>query len=456
MLIFWASAAGIIAVFLALGALGAKNVGSTSEYSLAGKRASAFLVAGIFMGSLVGGPATIGSVQMAYEWGLSAFWLNFGGGLGCLLMGICLAKPLQRSGLSTIPEYLYYSYGHSVSILSLISITCGTFFSVVAQFLAGIALFRSLLPLSAHEAAALVGFLILGFIFFGGIRSYSAIGTAKTFLLYLVMLSCLVLVWRKGHSVPVLLRDLPFEPFLNPLAGGVSTNLSALISMIVGMVCTQIFVQGIFSASSVESARKGVLAASFVLPTMGFISVIIGLSLRHSGIVIEGSQALPYIIKDLFNPVIGGVFWAGILVAIVCTAAGLILGISTNIVSDLTVRIFPDLEEGTLLFLSRFTVFALICLSAIVSAKSSGSLILKWTYLGMGLRAAATFFPFIFAIVFPGRLPRTWGVASSAGGFFTLLAVSVFRIPLDPVLAAIGISGVLAFAGFTKTMYYTK
>jgi SSS family solute:Na+ symporter len=183
---------------------------------------------------------------------------------------------------------------------------------------------------------------------------------------------------------------------------------------------------------------------------MGVLGVVIGLSLRHSGVQIEGSQALPYIIRNLFHPVIGGIFWAGILVAIVGPAAGLILGISTNLISDLAVRAFPDMGERTLLGLSRATVGLLVAVGIVVSAKTAGSLILEWSFLSMGLRGAATFSPFLFAIVAPGRLSRAWGLASSAGGLLTLVAVPLTHMPFDPMLAAIGVSGALAVAGYAK------
>jgi SSS family solute:Na+ symporter len=444
---FLASAAVMIAAFLVLGTLGSRKIDGNSEYSMAGKRADVSQVAGVFLGSLAGGATTVGTVQMAYEWGLSAFWFTFGGGVGCLIMGIWLARPLRRSGLSTIPQYLDRSYGRAVSMLSLLSTACGTFLSVVAQFLAGMALLRSLYPFTPLGSAAVFGLLILGFIFLGGIKSYSAIGAAKTALLYVIMLACVGLAWRKGHTIPALLRDLPFEPFFNPFAGGVAFNLSALVSIVVGIICTQIFVQGVFAASDEETARKGVLVTSFVLPTMGFLGVIIGLSLRHSGVQIEGSQALPYIIRNLFHPVIGGIFWAGILVAIVGTAAGLILGISTNLISDVAVRAFPDMGGKPLLWLSRSSVGILVAVGIAVSARMADTLILGWSFLSMGLRGAATFFPFLFAIVMPGRLSRAWGLASSAGGLLTLLAVPLTHMPFDPMLAAVTVSGILAFIG---------
>jgi SSS family solute:Na+ symporter len=108
------------------------------------------------------------------------------------------------------------------------------------------------------------------------------------------------------------------------------------------------------------------------------------------------------------------------------------------------------MEEKSLLRLSRFSVVTLVAVGVFIAAKTAGSLILEWSFLSMGLRGAATFFPFLFAIVAPGRLSRAWGLASSAGGLLTLVAIPLTHMPFDPMLAAIGVSGALAVAGYAK------
>lgn len=447
MTLFIVSAFAMIFCFVLLGVITSKKVTSSSDYSVAGRKADTSQVAGVFLGGLAGGATTVGTVQMAYQYGLSAFWFTFGGGIGCLILGIWLARPLRRSGVSTIPQFLERSYGPKVSLTSLFSTALGTFISIVAQFLAGIALFRTIIPMSVEVATTLFALLILAFIFLGGLKSYSFIGKAKTVLLYIVMLSCFALAWSKGHSIPVMIRDLPSQPWFDPFCGGITKNLSSLTSIIIGIICTQIFVQGVFAASDEETARKGVLVTSLVLPTMGFLGVFIGLAMRHEGIVVEATQALPFFVRHYFHPVIGGIFWSGILIAIVGTAAGLTLGIATNLINDIAVRFYPSISERSLLHLSRTSVVAIVLLGAFCSARTHGSLILQWSFLSMGLRGAGTFFPFLLAILFPGRLSRTWGFISSAGGLSALLIIPFLGFPMNPMLGAILVSGLGALSG---------
>ena len=157
---FFAGALSIAILFVLLGILFSRNVQSHSDYSVAGRQASATAVSGIIMGALVGGASTVGTVQMAYEFGLSAWWFTLGAGIGCLFLGIWFAKPLRNSDLITIPEFLKKQYGIQTSLISMFASSLGTFLSVVAQYLAGVALMRSVFPMSSSQATVLIAFLV--------------------------------------------------------------------------------------------------------------------------------------------------------------------------------------------------------------------------------------------------------------------------------------------------------
>ena len=73
---------------------------------MAGRSAGASLVAGSIAGTVVGGGATVGTAQLAYSFGLSAWWFTLGSGIAFILMGIFYAKRLRNTALETIPQYL--------------------------------------------------------------------------------------------------------------------------------------------------------------------------------------------------------------------------------------------------------------------------------------------------------------------------------------------------------------
>ena len=46
------------------------------------------VVAGLIMGTLVGGSSTVGTAQLAYNYGMSAWWFTLGGGIACLVLAV--------------------------------------------------------------------------------------------------------------------------------------------------------------------------------------------------------------------------------------------------------------------------------------------------------------------------------------------------------------------------------
>ena len=91
---------------VACGIYAARSVHSAEGFSLGGRSAGVPLVAGSIAGTCVGGGATIGTAQLASTVGLSAWWFTIGVGLALIIMGIFYARPLRRSSLETIPQYL--------------------------------------------------------------------------------------------------------------------------------------------------------------------------------------------------------------------------------------------------------------------------------------------------------------------------------------------------------------
>ena len=70
------------------------------------------------------------------------------------------------------------------------------------------------------------------------------------------------------------------------------------------------------------------------MPPMGLLGAWIGLSVRASGVEIAPDRVLSWFIMESFPPLFGGLIWGGVLITVVGCAAGLILGIATNITKN--------------------------------------------------------------------------------------------------------------------------
>lgn len=453
MLLFLFSAISTIIVFLLTGVLSGRRVSGGEGYSVAGRSAGSIAVLGMLIGALVGGASTVGTVQMAYSLGLSACWFTLGGGIGCLILGLWFARPLRASGLETIPQFLNREYGLQTSLLSMVAASLGTFISIVAQFLAGTALFRSVFPLSDTQASVLLALFILGFIYLGGLKSFGAVGKLKLTLLYMTMIACALVAWQKGPSFSEIIASLPADPFFNPFGRGLGKDLGALTSLVVGIFCTQIYIQALFAASDAATARRGALLSALLMPPVGFLGVFVGLSMRASGLDIDPAQALPLFIRMHFPPVLSGILWGGIFITVIGCAAGLSLGIATNLVRDLYMPLFHrDLDQKGILRVSRFAVSCIVILAAGIGMLGQGSMILQWSYLSLGLRGAGTFFPLVVGILCPDKLPRQWALAATAGGIGVVFFWRFTGLPGEPLFAGLALSLFLTLTGLYQNV----
>lgn len=448
MTIFAASAILMMAVFIVAGIWFGRKSMSSSDYSMAGRKSGTLGVSGILLGSLVGGASTVGTVQMAYQWGLSAWWFTLGGGLGCLVMGIWFAAPLRRSGMETIPGFISLSYGRTSGNVAVLASVTGTFISIVAQFLSASALLKGVFPASGHVSILLAGVLILSFIFMGGLKSFSAIGVGKITVLYLVLMICAAESVRILFSFRGTLTSLPLHPFFNIFGQGLGDGLSAGLSLVAGVLCTQIYIQAVFSASSPSTARRGALLSAVIMPPLGILGIIVGMGMRRTGVAIESSTALSHFIASNFSPFAGGLLWGGILITVIGTAAGLTLGVATNLVFDLPLSsLFLNGKERNKTWAIRLAVLLLVISAGITGAAAEGSMILKWSYLSMGLRASGTIFPLTAAVLAPGRISPLMALLSGSAGLLATVLWPLTKTPLQPLFAGLAVSGVFALIG---------
>ena len=87
---------------IGIGIYSSRSVRSAAGYSVGGRSAGAPLVAGSIAGTVVGGGATVGTAQLAYHFGLSAWWFTLGSGIAFIIMGLFYAKKMRGTGLETI------------------------------------------------------------------------------------------------------------------------------------------------------------------------------------------------------------------------------------------------------------------------------------------------------------------------------------------------------------------
>lgn len=372
-----------------------RSVRSSAGYSVAGRSAGASLVAGSIAGTVVGGGATVGTAQLAYSFGLSAWWFTLGSGIAFILMGIFYAKRLHNTALETIPQYLELYYGKKAETLSSIISSIGILLSAVASSLPGIEIISALFGLTPFLSALLLMALVIAYTFFGGMKSAAVSGILKMVIIWISLFisgAIAFLLLQENNT----LSSFPASHF-DLMGQGTDSAMAHLFSVIVGVLCTQTYIQCIFSADTPLKAASGCFIAALIVIPIGLPSVAVGMYMHAAE-----PETLP------------------------------ILVLPTFLVNHVPVLI---------------GVLAVMILASLIAIMNRGTEILFWNYLSMGLRGGGIFLPLTLAVFWPGHLNADWAVFSMAGSTIAAITAALAKFPFDPLFIGLAVSFLLILPG---------
>ena len=185
-----------VGLLLTVSWLSGRKVKDARTFTTGGTSGS-WMVCGALMGTLMGGQCTVGTAQLAFNFGLSAWWFTIGAALGAVVLGLFYTAPVRRSGCSTLLEIVAKEYGHKAETVGSLLFLIGIFISIVAQVITSSAMLGSLFHLPMIWAALIGAVLIMLLVLFGGIKSAGAAGIIKLVLLYISSIAAGIVVWRR-------------------------------------------------------------------------------------------------------------------------------------------------------------------------------------------------------------------------------------------------------------------
>ncbi len=439
----------ILALSIYSGTRSKKNSGG-------GRKNSAPVVAGIIMGTLVGGSSTVGTAQLAYNYGMSAWWFTLGGGISCLVLALFYVKPFRHNGGHTLVGMISNEFGPAAGVSASILSSIGTFINIISQMIAASAVLTVLFPNLGliPELIITTVFMIL-YVVIGGAKGAGMVGILKLILLYVAMIGCgaIVLYLTGGVIGFKEMVDGIENPdgvnFFSLFARGFGTDMGAFISLLLGVLTTQTYAQAVLWAKDDAAGRRGALISTFMIPPIGIGGILVGLFMRANYPGIVAKTALTSFIMEYMPPALSGIVLGTLFIAVVGTGAGLALGISFIINEDILSRIthkFDAPEKQR--HLGKLWITLILILACVLSSGPLGDAILGFAFMSMGLRATVVFAPLCAALFCPGRVDRRWVVVSIIASPLTVLVCHFIPgIGFDPLFIGLGVSILLVAGG---------
>lgn len=486
----------VLAVVLieVFGIISVRRVKNARDFTTGGGRAGTWTVCGIIMGTLIGGQSTIGTAQLAFSFGISAWWFTLGAAFGCVVLALGYIKSLRRSQTSTLLEVVSKEYGKKVEVTGSILCSIGIFVSIVAQVISASALLMTLFPISLLGAAICSGLIMVLFVVFGGVWSAGIGGVVKLILLCISTLASGIVVLSLAHGYDGLLGDIhslftregldticDFDinaRYSNIFARGTASDIGSCLSVILGVLSTQSYAQGIYAAKSDSAARRGALISALLTIPIGVACVFVGLYMRghyvttseaemlaNAGVALPDGvrvltssvQVFPVFITHHLPKFIGGIVLGTLLITVIIGGAGLSLGASAILVRDVFMKFSNKLRDPLHnLLASRLTIVILLTIAVVVGISFSGSFINDLGFLSMGLRATAVFVPLTMALLCRGHFKGQVMLFAIIAGTATLLVVKLSSANIDPTFIGLAVTLFIALCGYKPSTKLIK
>lgn len=328
---------GIIAFLLGtlgIGVWASQQIkGDSVNFLVAGRGLALPLAAATLMAQSVDSNATLGNTDLSSAFG---FWagaaLPLGLSLCLFLTGLFLAKPMNRMGLITIPDFYRVKYGRSVEVIAA-CIMCVSFsFLLAGNLVAGGYMFESFLGTSYVGGITLLAVLVLAYTVSGGLF-------AVAYTDFIQVMIALVGAWGLLFYV-IANFGITIDPGMGPgaldqltaVSSGAAINWASIIALGFGNMVAIDFMARIFAAESPETAQRACFIASAGTLIVGIPFSVIALGangiLSQAGITPDG-PVLFAMLENVIPPLLGLLVLAAILSASLSTADGAILGTSS-------------------------------------------------------------------------------------------------------------------------------
>ena len=329
-ILFW----GII-VFLfvtaGIGVWAAKKVKCNREnYLVSGRGLLVPIAAATLMAQSVDSNATLGNTDLAGEFG---FWAGASLPLGlalCLFMtGLFFAKPMNRMGLITLPDFYRVKYNRVTEFVASIIMVLSFSFLLAGNLVAGGYLFQAFLGTSYLAGVMLIAIIVLIYTASGGLFavaytdaiqvSIALIGTL--FLFFFIM-------GNYGINIPEGMGPLDLAQLADP-AQGAAINWATLLALGLGDIVAIDFMARVFAADTPDTAQRacfiGCLGTVIIGVPFSLIALSAGDILSSIGATADG-PLLFSLLKGAVPAFISLLVIVAILSASLSTADGAILG----------------------------------------------------------------------------------------------------------------------------------
>jgi SSS family solute:Na+ symporter len=345
----------------------------------------AVLVGLMLMSEFIGTSASVGTVQEAYKFGISAAWAIISLGAGFLFYAFLLAGKYKQSGHNTISAIFAEVYGPQTKLATSLVMIFALQILASAMYAGGGAILSALLAVDRTLATVICGIAAVLYVFTGGMKSVVYTNVIHSFAKYIGIGIAAYFGLTQVGGFGELQARLPSDMFSWTNVGW-SQIFAWFIAGVGATFSTQYVIQAINTVETPRKAKVASLYTALLMVPFGIGTALIGMCSLALYPNIKSINAFSALIANM-DGLMAGVVAAGLAASLFGTVAAVSVATATLLYKDFYVRFVTQQgdEKRSLNFIRVTTVIA--GLLPIVLAIYTPD-ILKMTFLAKTIRAS--------------------------------------------------------------------
>ncbi len=333
-----------VLVQMGIGVLVSRRVRTEDDYLVAGRSLGPALVTCSLFATWFGAESCLGAAGTVYDEGISHVSAEpFAYGLCLVVMGLCYAIPLWRSGITTLADLFRKRYGAGIETVAAVLLIPTSVLWAAAQVRAfGHVLHTNGDGWISVETGILVATLVA--IVYTGAGGLLADVITDVVQGGALVLGLLVLLWASIDHVGGVERAVEViaaRPDLGTSTAGFWHTLEAWMLPLAGSVVAQEAVARALAARNPQVARRGAVTGGLLYIAVGMIPVTLGLMGRELVPELEGGhseQLLPTLAARHLPAALNVVFAGALVSAILSTVDSCLLVASSLFSRNVVLR----------------------------------------------------------------------------------------------------------------------
>ncbi len=426
-----------------------RQIRSTADFIVAGRRLPLFLATGTLFATWFCGGTLMGSAAQAYLFGNQGVIFDpWGSTLSLLLTGLIFGRLMRRGGYLTVIDFFELRFGRKMGLLAALVQVAAEIgwiggqlvaFGVILQLFAGIPIFWGI----ALSCAVLIAYTCMGGMWSVTVTDFLQMG------LIIAGVGALLLAvvpqvggWSALFSFAGNRAGIPAGALLPTKEHGYLGYfglpgwfyyLGAWLSTGLGDIPSQDLAQRLLAAKDEKTASRSAFITAALYLIVGMIPVLLGslmFGLNPDLSTAETEMILPYLAIHYLPPVLTALF-AVALVATLMSSADSALLAAASVVGCNILRYFKPGADGTLTLKVTRLCIPVIAVGSLLIACFAQTIymlaVITWSLILVGL-----FAPYVAGYFWKG-CNQSGAIAALLGGLFTwLLAIAYFMSRVTP------------------------